>query len=238
MRKDFNQKKNRIANNQLSLTKGKLDAFVSLNSISNTSKYDFIHSPDYYEYTFEGTSFSDENELIYKLSFKPKKSKAKYKGTLIISESDFAIIRVDYKLEEGKKVSGINLKFLLGVKSLDNISNGKLIYKKNNNSDGYFLHYLSQESGKYFYVNRPLKFIELTNDEKDVVAFDLKIEGNAIEKKEYLKIKSSESTETIIENFKENDFKFIQIKEYDPKLWKEYSAIEPSEEMKQLKLID
>lgn len=238
LRKDFNQKKNRTSNNQLSVTKGKLESFVSLNSISNTSKYDFIHNPDYYQYTYEGTSFSDQNELIYKLSFKPKKSKAKYKGTLLISESDFAIIRVDYKLEEGKKVSGINLKFLLGVKSSENISNGKLIYKKNDNGDGYILQYLSQESGQYFYVNRPLKFIELTNDEKDVVAFDLKIEGNAIEKKEYLKINRSESTETFIENFKENDFKFIQIKEYDPKLWKEYSAIEPSEEMKQLKLID
>ena len=36
-------------------------------------------------------------------------------------------------------------------------------------------------------------------------------------------------------NFKEEDFKFINLKTYDPKIWKDYSAIEPLEEMKEFK---
>lgn len=238
MRKDFNKRKNKNAKNQLTEAKSKLDVFINTNSIANTSKYDFIHTPENYEYKYEGASFSDQEELIYELSFKPKKSKAKYKGTLYISESDFAVIRADYKLEEGKKLNSLNLKLILGVKSSENISNGTVIYKKNPIDNGYILHYVSHESGKYFYINRPLKFIELTAGEKDVFALDLKVEGNSFEKQEYLNINRSESNELVIENIKEKDFNYLQIKKYDPKIWKDYSAIEPTEEMKQFKSMD
>lgn len=238
LRKDFNQKKSKSQKNQLTAAKSKLDVFTNTNSIANTSKYDFIHTPENYEYKYEGASFSDQQELIYQLSFKPKKSKAKYKGTLYISESDFAVIRVDYKLEDGKKLNSLNLKFILGVKSSENISNGTVIYKKNPIDNGYILHYVAHESGKYFYINRPLKFIELTDGEKDVFALDLKVEGNSFEKQEYLNINRSESNGLVIENIKEKDFNYLQIKKYDPKIWKDYSAIEPTEEMKQFKSID
>lgn len=238
LRKDYNQKKSKSPKNQLTAAKSKLDVFTYSNSISNTSKYDYIHTPENYEYKYEGASFSDQQELIYQLSFKPKKSKAKYKGTLYISESDFAVIRVDYKLEEGKKLNSLNLKFILGVKSSENISNGTVIYKKNPIDYGYILHYVAHESGKYFYINRPLKFIELTDGEKDVFALDLKVEGNSFEKQEYLNINRSESNGLVIENIKEKDFNYLQIKKYDPKIWKDYSAIEPTEEMKQFKSID
>ena len=238
LRKDFNQKKSKSQKNQLTAAKSKLDVFTNTNSIANTSKYDFIHTPENYEYKYEGASFSDQQELIYQLSFKPKKSKSKYKGTLYISESDFAVIRVDYKLEDGKKLNSLNLKFILGVKSSENISNGTVIYKKNPIDNGYILHYVAHESGKYFYINRPLKFIELTDGEKDVFALDLKVEGNSFEKQEYLNINRSESNGLVIENIKEKDFNYLQIKKYDPKIWKDYSAIEPTEEMKQFKSID
>jgi hypothetical protein len=34
---------------------------------------------------------------------------------------------------------------------------------------------------------------------------------------------------------KEDDFKYLTIKAYDPKIWKDYNAIEPLEEMKRFK---
>ena len=100
---------------------------------------------------------------------------------------------------------------------------------------GYYLHYASHESGQYIYVNRPLKFIELTDEDKDVVAFDLKVEGNSIEKKEYLNISRTETSEATIQKITEDDFNFIKIKSYDPKIWKDYNGLEPLEEMKQFK---
>lgn len=234
LRKDFNKKK-KTKSNQLTATKANLSSFQIENNITNVTKFDFIHEPEAYNYIFEGATYTNENEFVYVLSFKPKKSRAKYKGKLYISETDFAVIRADYKLEDGKKVSGVNLKLLLGIKAIENISNGTVIYKNSPVGNGYYLQYASHESGQYIYINRPLKFIELTDEDKDVVAFDLKVEGNFIEKQEYLNMNRTESSEASIGKVTEDDFNFINIKSYDPKIWKDYNGLEPLEEMKQFK---
>ena len=237
LRKDFNKKK-KIKSNQLTSTKANLTTFQFENNITNITKFDFIHEPKAYDYIFEGATYTNENEFVYVLRFKPKKSRAKYKGKLYITETDFAVIRADYKLEDGKKVNGINLKFLLGIKAFENVSNGTLIYKNCPLGNGYYLQYALHERGQYIYLNRPLKFIELTDEDKDVVAFDLKVEGNSIEKQEYLNMNRAESSEASIEKITEDDFKFIKLKSYDPKIWKDYNGIEPIEEMKQFKALD
>lgn len=238
LRKNFNKKKSKIKSNQLTSTKANLNSFLIENNITNTTRFEFIHDYESYHYVFEGATYTSENEFVYILSFKPKKNKAKFKGKLYIAENDYAIIRADYKLEEGKKVNGFNFKFLLGVKSLENIGQGTVIYKNSPVGNGYYLQYALQEKGQYFYLNRPLKFIELTNEDKDVVAFDLKIEGNSNEKFEYLNMNRTESSDAIIGKITEDDFAFIKIKSFDPKIWKDYNGIEPLEEMKQFKAID
>ncbi len=238
LRKDYNKKKNKNKQSQLNSTKMNLSTFLYENSMLNKTKFDFIHDLELYEYSYEGAKYSSENEFVSIISFKPKRSKAKYTGKLFISETDFAVLRVDYNLAEGKKVSGFNMKFLLGVKSMENISNGKIIFKRNPNGNDYFIHYASKETGQYIYVNRPLKFIELTDKEKDIVAFDLKVEANTKEKIEFLNINQSEVTETTIEKYAEEDFKYIKLKSYDPKIWKDYISIEPLEEMRQFKSLE
>jgi hypothetical protein len=76
----------------------------------------------------------------------------------------------------------------------------------------------------------------LTSDEKDVLALDIKIEGNTTNKKEIMNISSAEITNASFKAFDQKDFKFIPIKQYDPKLWKGISTIEPLEEMKQFRI--
>jgi hypothetical protein len=56
------------------------------------------------------------------------------------------------------------MKFLLGIKASQNISKGTITYKKKTEDDGYYMHMQLLEKG---YLNRPLKFIELTSREKD-----------------------------------------------------------------------
>ena len=233
LRKDFKSKQKKVKSNQLANTKASLASFLTENNLRNKTKLDFIQETELYEYVYEGAIYSNENEFVYVISFKPRKSKANYKGKLYISETDYAVVRTDYTLEEGKKVSGFNMKFLLGVKSSENVSKGTLIYKKDPIGEGYYMHYASKETGQYIYINRPLKFIELTDSEKDVVAFDMKIEANIRNKTEFLNISRLESSEAAIGKVSEDEFSFIKIKSYDPKIWKDYSAIEPIEEMKQ-----
>lgn len=235
LRKDFHKKKKP---SQVAASKSDLNSFISQNNCLYSERLNFVNKPEIYDYTYEGIVYSKDHEFIYVLSFRPRKSKAIYTGKLYISERDYAVLRADYTLAEGEKVSGFNMKFLLGVKSSENVSNGTIIYKPNPSGNGYYLQYATLETGQYVYINRPLKFIELADKEKDVLAIDLKIETNIKTKKEYLNILKSESSEDGIAAVKEEEFKFILLKRYDPKIWKDYGAIEPLEEMKQFQAND
>ena len=230
LRKDFHKNiKSSLVNNK----KSDINSFVCQNNFLYSTKLTFVSKPEMYSYTYEGVIYSKEHEFVYVLSFKPRKSKAIYTGKLYISENDYAILRADYDLAEGETAGGFNMKFLLGIKSSENVSKGTLIYKQNPSGEGYYLQYGTEETGMYLYLNRPIKFIELTDKERDVLAIDLKIEANMKTKKEYLNILKSESSEAGIEAVKEQEFKYLQLKRYDPKIWKDYGAIEPLEEMKQ-----
>lgn len=242
LRKDFNRKKKKGINievsSQLTATKSNLNSFMYQNNLLNNKKFDFIQKPELYDYTFEGTTYTNENEFAYVLTFKPRRSKAMYVGKLYISETDYAVLRTDYILDEGEKVHNFNMKFLLGIKVSENVSKGTIIYKKRAEDNNYYMQYATTETGNYFYLNRPLKLIELTSGEKDVLALDFKIEANTRNKTEFLNMSRAEATVATIEKIKEQDFKFITIKSYDPKIWKDYNAIEPLQEMKQFKAIN
>lgn len=239
LRKDFHQdKKKDKKQSLLTSSKSDLNSFVSQNNFLYGDKLTFVNQPEMYDYTYQGVVYSKEQEFVYVLSFKPRKSKAKYTGKLYISETDYAVLRADYTLAEGETAGGFNMKFLLGVKASENVSKGTLIYKQNPSGDGYYLQYGSLETGMYMYINRPVKFIELAAEERDVLAIDLKIETNIRTKKEYLNIQKLETSEAALEALKEQEFKYLQLKRYDPTIWKDYGAIEPLEEMKQFEAGD
>jgi len=239
LRKDFNKKKKKKQKkSELTSVKGSIATFMAENKFHSGGKLDFVSEIELYEYTYEGAMYSNQNEFVYVLSFKPKKSKAKYTGKLYVSETDYAVVRADYNLAKGKKLGGINLKLLLGIKASENVSKGTIIFKPRATGNGYYLQYASTETGQYFYLNRPLKFIELTDDDKDVVAVDIKVEGDMTEKMEFLNISQSEISQNALESTKEEEFEYIRLKKYDPKIWKDYTAIEPLEEMKQFKVVE
>ncbi len=238
LRKEYNNKKNKVKNNELTSSKSNLMMTLSRNNFLQSEKLDFISHPERYEYTYDGAVFLATNEFAYVIKFKPKKSKANFKGKLYISETDYAVLRADYTLGEGKTEGGFNMKLLLGIKASENVSKGTLIFKQNQDGNGYYLQYASNETGQYIYINRPLKFIELSDEEKDVVAFDLTVEGNTSRKTELLNISRNAISETTFENVKEENFKYIPLKRYDPAIWKNLSAIEPLEEMKAFKAVD
>ena len=237
----FNSKKERENNAKKSaITTAKYDvtSFMTSSSIMHNSKFDFINKQELYEYIYAGATQSDKDEWVYVINFKPRKSAAKYAGTLYVAEKDFAVVRADYTLGEGKKLGGVNLKFLLGIKQSENLSRGTVIYKEREGEPGYYLQYASEETGSYIYVNRPLKFIEITEGDKDEVAFDIKVEANMLDKQEYFVISHTASTESAFDDAKESEFNYIQLDGYDPNIWKDYTTIEPLQEMKQFKTVE
>lgn len=197
---------------------------------------DFMRQIDWYKYTLDGAIFSEDYKLIYVIKFQPKKGKAKYEGTLYVSENDYAVVKATYQLAKGKTLGGINLKWILGIKVFENVSAGTLIYKENPSTRKYYLQYANLIDGQYFYLNRPLKFIELTDEERDVLALDIKAEGDILNKTEYLNLDQKEISQSEFESLKEPDFKFLKMNKYDPKIWKEFTTLEPAEEMKQFSI--
>lgn len=194
---------------------------------------DFMRQTDWYKYTLDGAVFTSDYKLVYVIKFEPKKGKAKYEGTLYVSENDYAVVKTTYRLAKGKTLGGLNLKWILGIKVFENVSSGTFIYKENPDTKNYYLQYANREEGQYFYINRPLKFIELADEDRDVLALDIKAEGDMLDKTEYLNLGQKEITIADFEAIKETDFKYIKIKKYDPKIWKEFTTIEPVNEMKQ-----
>jgi len=238
MRKNKKDNEGKKRSTELIASKARLEAFFKSNNFSNDSNLDFVAQTDLYEYSYEGAVYSGQNEFAYVIAFKPKKRKANYEGKLYISESDFAVVKAEYQLAKGKTLNSINLKLLFGIKAYSNVSKGTLIYKQNQSGDGYYLQYAATETGGYIYVNRPLKLIEISEEEKDVVAFDLKVEGNSSKKLEMLNISRSEIPESTVANVTEKDFTYQRVKRYDPNIWKDYSTIEPLAEMKQYNAAD
>ncbi len=215
----------------------KIIYFTYRNNIFS-SRFDFINKIDLYNYSLERTIPSGNDKYVYVIKFSPKKNKAKYTGTLYISETDYAVIKADYILSEGKKISGVNLKFLLGIKQSENASKGTLLFKKREFGSGYYLKYATEETGQYVYVNRPLKFIEIKKGKKESASFDLKVETNHSIKEEYLIVNQTKITEAEFDKIERTEFDYNYLQGYSADTWKEYNIIEPLEEMKNYKALE
>lgn len=189
-----------------------------------------ILDTDLYEYFFEGVGYNND-QLTYSISFVPKKSKAKYSGRLFIADEMYAITQIDYKYYEGRYGQKVNLKFLLGIKYTENVSQGTILFKKDS-SNVYHPQYIKHSTGSYFYVNRPLKFVE-NSSKKRKVSFEFKIEGEDISKEELL-ITANEKL-TIVDFKKIDQTEKVPVEilsKYEKTIWHDENILEPTKEMK------
>ncbi|WP_166964330.1 carboxypeptidase-like regulatory domain-containing protein [Yeosuana marina] len=199
----------------------------------NTSFASEILDADLYEYSFQDISYFND-DLIYVINYKPRRYKAKYTGKLFIADSTYAITKVDFKYADGKRGQKVNLKLILGVKYIENMRRGTIIYQKDS-VNKYQPHYIKFEEGRYFYVSRPLKFIE-NSPEKNKTSFDFTIEGDILTKQELLLTSNSKIS---LDDFKkvteDKNVPYVTLHSYDASIWKQDQTLEPSTEMKEFK---
>ncbi|SDB39254.1 CarboxypepD_reg-like domain-containing protein [Flavobacteriaceae bacterium MAR_2010_188] len=183
-----------------------------------------------YEYEFVNVSYINQ-DLIYIVDFLPDRSKSKYAGRLYINDKDYAIIKADYSYSEGKRGSKLNLKLLLGVKYIENLKQGTIIFQQDSTL-GYQPNYIKEESGSYFYVSRPLKFIE-NSISKNKVSLDFVIEGDLKNKKELLFSTVTALDNVEFKNYTEpKEIPYLLLSQYDSSIWKNTEVLEPLSEMK------
>lgn len=189
---------------------------------------------DWYEYTFEGIT-TNNNELTYIINYTPQKGKAKYSGKLFISDDTFAITRVDYSYYKNRHGSKLNLKFLMGVKYIENISEGTILFEKSSHNI-YQPKYIKCTSGSYFYVSRGLKFIE-NSSAKNKVSFDFTLEGDNRNKVELLITESNQISLSDFATVKQVEKVPVEtLSTFDKSHWQNKGTLEPTQEMKAFKV--
>ncbi len=191
---------------------------------------DEILDTELYEYFFDGVGYNND-KLTYSITFVPKKQKAKYTGKLFIADEMYAITQVDYKYYSDRYGQKVNLKFLLGVKYVANVSEGTILFKKDS-SKTYHPQYIKHVTGSYFYVNRPLKFIE-NSRKRSKISFDFKIEGQDLIKEELLITAHDKLTIVDFKTVKQNEKIPVKIlNKYEKTIWDNADILEPTQEMK------
>ncbi|WP_242118738.1 carboxypeptidase-like regulatory domain-containing protein [Aestuariivivens sediminicola] len=205
-------------------------ALVKKATFTQSSFLNTLIDPKRYEYTLEDINYNND-ELVYIIRFKPRRAKSKLTGTMVVNQSDFAITRVDYTYYKSRHGSKFNLRLILGVKYVENLSEGTYIFEKQEDNT-YQPKYIKRIKGSYFYVNRDFKLIENTA-QKNKIGFSFKIEGDNRSKEEFLLTGFNNED---LESFKTIDQKkevpFLQLSAFDKSAWENEAIIEPLEEMK------
>ncbi|MCK7590456.1 DUF5686 and carboxypeptidase regulatory-like domain-containing protein [Subsaxibacter sp. CAU 1640] len=233
--KKSKEKKQDLDDNSFNKLKSENIHYLAEHLFKDKSLMDFVLDTELYDYELTNVTTIDD-QLVYVVTYEPRKRSAKFTGTIYIADEDYAILKMDYSYAEGRIGEKLNLKLLLGVKYVENVNKGTVIYKKNG-EENYYPYYINHESGKYVYAHRPFKFTENDDDSKNKVSFDVVIEGNIVEKYEVMSLgysSSDDATFSAVTEPKKVDY--IQLKQYDPTLWKDYNILEPLDELKKFKV--
>lgn len=215
------------------------DSLNTLNSFTNdevqnlyydilfaSSKFGFDYesnflSKKFYNHNLENNDYLG-GTLYYKISFNPKKSRAKYSGFIYINPEDYSVKKVTYAFAENKRGEHLNLKWLLGIKYSENISNGSIYFEKTKNNKIY-ASYLKEFTQKYAYVNRPMKFIE-NSERKNKIKLNFKVEFDIEQQKEIVITKAiakqKDSLKIVNSEFNKKSNFFISDREYNNSDWK------------------
>ena len=217
--------------------KNSIKDYLDFTTFNNEDQWEFLHKTNKYNFKIiGGTSVNNEN--VYIIDFTPKR-KGIYQGRLYVSIETFALIRADYKYAPTKLGTNIHI---LGIGYTQTNFSGSIYFEKKENN--YQLKYLSyqnnykvsidrkialQKKKKRFLINKKLKEIK--------VGLDFIQENN--ESIELLVVDQFKISEQNFDNFEEGKYIDISyVNQFDEKLWKGYTTIAPTKQMKEYKKIE
>ncbi len=215
-------------------TKRSLNGLINMYGFNKKSELDFVTEQKKYNYELKGITEYDD-EMVYIIDFKPKKSSAKFKGTMYVNGYDFAIVKVDFKYGENRHGQSGNFKFLFGVKFREHTWNASVLYKKNS-LDKYQLKFISQKRGSYAYIERPFKFKKnraSKAEAKKLIKLEILMEINGYSKTELFFIADEEITKKRFDSYSDDKkHKINYISKYNTGIWKNYNVLSPVNEIK------
>lgn len=216
------------------------------NAVKNLTKYatfqdkdlwEFLHKTNAYIYSFEGGT-TINNEDVYIIDFVLKR-KGLYEGRLYIAIKTNAMIRADYRYAPNKMGKDLHL---LGFSHEQSHFSGSIFFEKRGKN--YVLKYFSHKNIEAFGVERNMallkkkkRFLFNKTLEELKIAMDIKIQSQEII--EYLVLDGEMITNEAYHSFTQKErMNVIYVDQFDENLWKGYSIIEPTQQMKDYKKLE
>ncbi|NQU32334.1 MAG: carboxypeptidase-like regulatory domain-containing protein [Bacteroidetes bacterium] len=202
--------------------------------LNDKREWEFLYNTGRYNYTLAGGTRVN-GEDVYIIDFVPKNG-GEFVGRMYISRETFALIRADYNYAEGKTGRDFQL---LGIGYTENTFSGSIYFEKKD--DKYRLKYFSKKAGSYATIDRDIALLK----KRERFLFDKKL--NEIKVGVDMALISESSIEMLILDeeeipherfisFEQDKFMdIIYVDQFDDNLWKGFSIIEPTHQMKEYK---
>lgn len=233
--KEFMEAENRDSDSsEHDYLKGRSRSLLGIASWKEGTKLRSFLDGENYDYRFVEATYFDGN-YVYAIDFTPRKRKAKYAGTLYVDATSFAVLKADYAYGRGRRGDKVNLKLLLGIKYVENLSRGTAIFKRNE-LNTYVPYFIQNEYGNYIYLHRNLKFIE-NSRRKRKVRFDFLMEGGVRQRESVLLSPAGPPEFQALTGYSEPEkIRIRKILQYEPTIWEDTQVIAPLEEMKNFRV--
>lgn len=199
-------------------------------TLKNEDQWEFLHSPRKYNFTLIGGSrFNGEN--VYIIDFEPKGGD--FTGRVYISTDTYALVRADYHYAPGKTGTDIHL---LGIGYTKSGFDASINFEKM--EDKYYLKYFSKKEKMAYSVERKVSLLKkrerfLFDKELEEIKLALDLSMSDEYSIEVFVFSHQNITKEQFSNIKQEEYmKVIYVAQFDDQLWKGYSIIQPTEQMK------
>ncbi len=202
--------------------------------LENKNDWEFLYNTGRYNYTLAGGTRVN-GEDVYIIDFEPDNS-GKYIGRLYITVNTFALIRADYEYAPGKTGTNIHL---LGVGYTENEFSGSIYFEKKD--DNYVLRYFSRKMGSDASFDRNLALLKkrkrfLFDKKLKEIKIGVNIAVTSESSIELLVLDEKKITQEQFDDFKQKEnMQVIYVDQFNDKLWKGFSIIEPTKQMREYK---
>ncbi len=202
--------------------------------LSDKERWDFLYRPKRYRFEIVGGTII-HGEEVYIIDFTPEK-RGMYSGRFFVSATSYALIKADFSLAPGKTGKEIEL---LGITYREKARSASIYFEKTDHR--YQVKYISTSKDDFVAFDRNVKlqkkkrsFLFDRTIEEIKVHFDFSL--NNIESIDILMLDRFEVPPEEYRKLKENKtLDILYVNEFQDSVWKEYSIIEPTQQMKNYK---
>ncbi|MCR6642910.1 MAG: hypothetical protein NVV82_28955 [Sporocytophaga sp.] len=196
-----------------------------------SKNWEFINSTGRYNYTMEDISIVD-GDPVYKIHFAPRKQ-GLFEGTMYISTSSFAVLKLDFAFAKGKKSENFKL---LGVGHSIDYKEAHIIFQKGKTA--YFPKFISVNQNEFASIDRSFSITKkekrfFIDKELNEMKFDIELSFNSESKWELLVMDIEDIDEAAYNGVVQpTTMKYKKEYAYNSETWKNRTILVPSKELK------